>query len=70
MEDVLLGQDRLPTARRADDQVDCVRRQAAMEDRIQPRLAAGEARGHVTLARLAERARALVPSRSRTVEIS
>ena len=70
MEDVLFGQDRLPTAWRADDQVDCIRRQPAMEDGIQPRLAAGEARDHVTLVRLAESARALVPSRSRTVEIS
>ncbi len=66
-EQTLFGQDRLTGPRRADDEGDRVRHEAAAEDVIEPRVARGEAL-HQATGIFEGRVKALEPSRSRTVE--
>src|SRR6267378_1403988 len=69
LESELLAEDRLAASRDADDQVDRILEQAAVEDLVKARIAARQPldQGRTVEGRPG-RARALVPRRSRTVE--
>src|SRR5437660_5416590 len=71
MKDVLLAQDRLAGARYADQEIDGIAQETAVQDAVETGLPAGKPFDHVRVSvRCTSLERALVPSRSRIVDTS